>query len=250
QAARKAQFYADGILDPVTKQPLLIERSSNTIDDLFAGVTLSLYQAEPGTTISIDVDRNLTQAKTAITGFVDAYNAARSFLNFHLDTDPATGKPNEGASLFGSTALADIETRMSRIVGSGAQGTSPEFTVLAQIGIGFVNNNALVDPLAANTLTIDNEKLDQALIGSIDDVKKMFSFDFAASSPQVSMLTFDGRAAHKPGGYSLSVDWDEENGGIASATIDGEPVRVDGRRLTVESGNAKGLVLYFNGGAD
>src|SRR5690606_34298559 len=125
-------------LDPVTKQPLLIERDSNTISDLFAGVTLSLYQAEPGTTVTIDVDRNLTQAKEAIGGFVDAYNSVRSLLNLHLDTDPATGKPREDATLFGSTALADIETRLARIVGSGAQGTSTAFSVLAQIGIGFI----------------------------------------------------------------------------------------------------------------
>src|SRR3546814_14409896 len=90
--------------------------------------------AEPGTTVTIDVDRNLTQAKDAIGGFVDAYNSVRSLLNLHLDTDPATGKPREDATLFGSTALADIETRLSRIVGGGAQGTSPAFSVLAQIG--------------------------------------------------------------------------------------------------------------------
>ena len=250
QAARKAQFYADGIVDPVTKQPLLIERDSNTISDLFTGVTLSLYQAEPGTTISIDVDRNLTQAKSAITGFVDAYNSVRSFLNLHLDTDASTGKPREDATLFGSTTLSDIETRLSRIIGSGAQGTSSAFSVLAQIGVGFVNNNALADPLAANTLTIDNEKLDESLISNIDDVKKMFSFDFASSTPQVSMLGFNGNTTYKADGYKLSVDWDEVTGTIASATIDGEAATIDGRRITLESGGAKGLSLYFNGGAD
>lgn len=250
QAARKAQFYADGIVDPVTKQPLLIERDSNTVSDLFAGVTLSLYQAEPGTTITVDIDRNLTQAKDAIGGFVDAYNSVRSLLNLHLDTDPATGKPREDATLFGSTVLADVETRLGRILGNGAQGTSSAFTVLAQIGIDFVDNNSLADPLLANTLTLDNEKLDQALIGNIEDVKKMFTFDFSASSPQVTLLGFDGQTGHSASGYKLSVDWDEANGKIASATVDGVAAKVDGRRIIVEDGGAKGLILYFNGGAD
>src|SRR3546814_19342291 len=107
--------------------------------------------AEPGTTVTIDVDRNLTQAKDAIGGFVDAYNSVRSLLNLHLDTDPATGKPREDATLFGSTALADIETRLSRIVGAGPQGARTAFSVLAPIGIGLVGTNALVAPPLANT---------------------------------------------------------------------------------------------------
>lgn len=250
QAARKAQFYADGILDPVTKQPLLIQRDSNTISDLFSGVTLSLYQAEPGTTITIDVDRNLSQAKAAITNFVDAYNSVRGFLNQQLDTDATTGKPRSDATLFGSTTLSDIETRLSRIVGGGGQGTNPAFSVLAQIGIGFVNNNALADPLAVNTLTIDNEKLDQALIANIDDVKKLFGFDFNASTPQVSMLAFNGSTSYKADGYKLDVTWDDVAGKIASATVDGQPASVNGRTIKVESGGAKGLSLFFNGGAD
>ncbi|MFN4090276.1 MAG: flagellar filament capping protein FliD [Alphaproteobacteria bacterium] len=250
QAARKARFYADGIIDPVNKEPLLIERDSNTISDLFAGVTLSLYQAEPGTTVTIDIDRNLSQAKTAITGFADAYNELRGLLNFHLRPDPATGKPREDAALFGSSALVDIETRLSRLVGTGAQGANAGFTVLPQIGVNFTGGAALADPLLNGTLTIDNEKLEQALIGNIDGVKKMFAFDFAPSTPQITLLGFDGRAAYKADGYTLDVTWDAVNGRLAGATIDGEPATVNGRRITVENGPAKGLILYYNGGAD
>ena len=49
-----------------------IQRDSNTIDDLFNGVTLSLFQAEAGTTIDLDIERNLNQIKTSIASFVDA----------------------------------------------------------------------------------------------------------------------------------------------------------------------------------
>ena len=45
---------------------LLIERDSNTISDLFKGVTLSLFAAEKGTTVTIDIEQDLAQAKTAI----------------------------------------------------------------------------------------------------------------------------------------------------------------------------------------
>ena len=65
----------------VAKDPLVIERNSNTVSDLFDGVTLSLFQAEAGTTISIDVEQDLSAAKTGIVNFVNAYNALRQELN-------------------------------------------------------------------------------------------------------------------------------------------------------------------------
>lgn len=59
----------------------VIERASNTISDLFNGVTLTLFQAEKGTTIQLDIERDLTQVKKEIANFVDAYNDIRRDWN-------------------------------------------------------------------------------------------------------------------------------------------------------------------------
>ena len=216
----------------IARQPLLIERSSNTVTDLFDGVTLNFYQAEPGTTVRMDIERDLSQVKGAIEGFVNAYNEVKTFLNGQLDTDPSTGKAYEDATLFGSRALVDVEAK------------------LAQIGITFVDNKSLDDPKLADTLRIDAEKLDEALLSRTDDVRRLFTFDFAASDPRVTLLAFDGNARHDPAGYTLDVTFDAATGKLASATVNGEAARVDGKRIIVESGSAKGLTLFYNGDSD
>lgn len=243
QAARKAQFYADGILGD-DGQPLLIERDSNTISDLFAGVTLNLFKAEPGTTVQIDIERNLTQVKSAITGFVEAYNETRSFLNFHLDTDPSTGKPKEDAVLFGSRTLADVESRLGQLLGEGAAGTDDAFKVLAQIGINFAPLGGQ-NPELANTLQIDDQKLDEALLNNLDDVRKLFGFSFSSSDPRVVLLGFEGATGYSGSGYQLSIGHD--GSGITSASTNDGTARVNGKQITVESGGAKGLKLLYTG---
>ncbi|MEX0760170.1 MAG: flagellar cap protein FliD N-terminal domain-containing protein, partial [Tistlia sp.] len=50
----------------IVRADQIIERSGNTINDLFTGITLSLFQAEVGTTIKIDVERDLSAVKTAV----------------------------------------------------------------------------------------------------------------------------------------------------------------------------------------
>src|SRR5690606_9868772 len=54
---------------------LILERTSNTINDLFAGITINLFQAEEGTKIKFDVDRDLATVKNKLVAFVEAYNA-------------------------------------------------------------------------------------------------------------------------------------------------------------------------------
>lgn len=247
QAARKAQFYADGILDG-SGQPLLIERDSNTIDDLFSGMTINLFKAEPGTTIQVDVERNLTQVKSAITGFVESYNEVRTFLNFHLDTDPTTGKPKEDAVLFGSRTLADVESRLGQLLGEGAAGADEAFKVLAQIGIDFVDNAGLDDPDLANTLEIDSAKLDESLLNNLNDVKKLFGFNFSSSDPRVVLLGFDGSTGHSETGYQLSVTHDGSS--LTGASTNDGTASVNGKQITVDSGGAKGLKLLYTGNAD
>src|SRR5262249_31312267 len=112
----------------VAKEPLLIERTSNTVSDLFSGVTMNLYQAEPGSTVRIDVDRDLNAVKTALTAFVQAYNAVKTFINGQNLTDSSTGEKASGAGpLFGSRALATVSSALGGILGGGTQGVDEDY---------------------------------------------------------------------------------------------------------------------------
>ncbi len=188
----------------------LIERSSNTVSDLLPGVTLSLFQGEVGTNIHIDVEQDLSSVKTQISSFVDAYNAVKQFINTQTQIDSTTGQVSADATLYGNAALAGIQEQLSQVIGIGTQGVSSDFSVLAQIGIGFVDNGSLSDPTLADTLTVDSNKLDTALLNNPEDVKRLFTFDFSSSDPRVTLLDFNGNTSYDPSGYTLNVAFAEQ----------------------------------------
>jgi len=199
---------------------LLIERTSNTIDDLFEGMTLSLFQAEQGTTMKIDVEQDLNAVKMALVDFVEAYNAVKVFINQQQQVDPATGEAAEDAgALFGDSALGTIEQNLGRILGQGAVGVDESFSVLAQIGVNFVDNGTVSDPLLYDTLTIDDPTLDDALLNNPNEVRRLLAFDFASSDPNVVLLAYDANTAYSASGYTLNIG-SSGSGAETSASID------------------------------
>jgi flagellar hook-associated protein 2 len=189
----------------MNKARQLIERPTNTVNDLFTGVTLNLFQAEVGTEIKVDIEPDLSGVKTQVTNFVDAYNALKVFINTQTDVDPDTGDANKDAVLTSSRTLKNLENQMNQVLGRGTQGVSAAFSVLAQIGVGFVDNSTLSDPTQDDTLVVDESKLDAALLNNADDVRRLFAFDFSSSSPAVTMLGFTDNTAYSADGYVLNV---------------------------------------------
>jgi len=183
----------------------VIERSSNTIDDLFTGVTLSLFAAEQGTTISLDIEQDLSQVKTEIVGFVEAYNGFRQFYNLQRLRDETTGELSEEAGVLSkSLALAQVASSLSQILGSGVAGVDPSYTVLSQVGVNFVDLNQ-EDPLLAENLEIDEALLDSVLLSNPEDVRKLFNFSYTSSDPRITLLNFDGDTEYSQTGYTLNV---------------------------------------------
>lgn len=184
----------------------LIERNSNTISDLFGGVTLTLFGAERGTTIRVEVERDLNAVKTAVSGFATAYNELKIFMNQQQLANPDTGEATEDTGpLFRNPTLGTIEQTLSRVLGNGAEGVSSAFTVLAQIGIDFVNNDVIADPLLRDTLDINETELDEKLLNNIDEIERLFTFDFSSSDPRVVLLGFTGETSYDSNGYTINL---------------------------------------------
>lgn len=198
----------------------VIERDTNTIKDLFTGMTITLFQAEAGTTVKIDVERNLSAVKTNVQNFIDTYNAAREFINKHFQVDPTTGAPAKDAILFGSTTLSQLSAQLGGILGRGVQGANSQFSVLRQIGITFKQLNP-DNPLDANKLVLNEETLDTALLNNPEDVRRLFAFDLTSSNPNVSLLSFTGATSFNASGYTLNVDFDDRyiSNSIANDTV-------------------------------
>jgi flagellar hook-associated protein 2 len=230
----------------------MIVRQSNTIDDVFAGVTLSLFKAEVGTTVTLDVERDLNQIKSAIVDFVDAYNELRGFINQQSLTEVPEEDETGAGVLAGTSALSEIRARLSAAAGAAVDGDDPTFAVLAQIGITFRSASQLADPLLASTLEIDEAKLDEALLNQTDAVRQLFAFGLSSSSADAVLVGFDGNTSFSAAGYTLNVAY--ADGAVVSANVDGPAdgsddgsVVVNGKVLKVVDGGAKGLQLLYTG---
>ena len=200
---------------------LVVERASNTISDVLGGVTLTLFQAEPGTTVKLDVEEDLSAVKAAIEQFVADYNALRVFVNAQNQVNAATGvKGEDSGILFGDSAMNDVRDQLSNDVGLGAAGVSSAYTVLAQIGVTFVINSEQSDPLNFDTLQINSTKLDKELLSASADIRRLFAFDFTTSDPNVSLLSFTGNTSYTSGGYKLTVNGVDYSSTSAKVTGD------------------------------
>jgi flagellar hook-associated protein 2 len=238
---------------------LVIERASNTINDLFAGTTVNLFQAEEGTKIKIDVEQDLSKVQTQIGNFVTAYNALKVFLNTQTEVDPATGKPlSADAVLTNSRTVKDLAAALSNIVGSGATGVDSAFQVLDQIGVSLVDNTTLTDQTQASTLQIDSSKLNDALLNNPDAVRKMFALNFTSSESRVTLIGYTGLPEYNASGYTLNLTYDGGSSQVSAANINGNPsgasdgsVTISGNAITATSlTGAGGLQLLYTGTAN
>ncbi|MDH3664255.1 MAG: flagellar filament capping protein FliD, partial [Alphaproteobacteria bacterium] len=186
---------------------------------------------------------------------VDAYNELRTYINTQAQSEieDENGEIVTGL-LAGTSILSEIRSKLSGAIGSAVEGTDPTFNSLADVGITIQGQAEVGDPLLANTLTIDETKLDEALLNQADAVRELFAFDFTSSSSDVLLVGFNDRTGYSETGYTLNVAY--SGGAIVSANIDGNPdgsddgsVTVEGTRLTVASGGAEGLQLLFTGDA-
>jgi len=251
QAAANAQIRADGLEQLGNVD--VIERSSNTIDDVFDGVTLSLFKAEAGTTVTLDVEPDLNQVKSAIIDVVDAYNELRTYVNTQSQSEleDEDGEVIESL-LAGKSVLSEIRSQLSGAIGSSVQGSNTTFSSLAEIGITIQGQAEVGNVLLANTLQIDETKLDDALLNQSDAVRELLAFGFSSSSNDVVLVGFGDQTSFDQDGYVLNVAY--ENGAVVSANIGGNAdgsddgsITVNGSRLTVTSGGAEGLQLLYDG---
>ncbi len=230
-----------------------ITRSSNEFSDLVDGLSISLYNAEPGTKITIDVEQDLNQAKTAIIDFVDAYNAVQTFINEKTFVDETTGEASEDAILIGNSTVKNIESSLQQIAGTFAKGVTDragkdDYSVLAEIGIDFVAYGTNTDPLLDNTFVVDETKLNAALLDEPTEVMELFLFRGKSDNSDLTMTGFNGKT--NAAQYDFNID---ASGGVINSvtydiTIDG--VTTTGKNATV-SGNSitttDGLRLFYGG---
>jgi flagellar hook-associated protein 2 len=140
---------------------ILVTKPSNTITDAVTGLTLNLSATNIGSAVKVAVARDPAAMKTAVTGFVEAYNALSASITKLTAFDAAAKK---GAVLVGDAGANSIMVALRKEMGTASSGGT--LTRLSDIGIAFQRDGKLA---------VDEKKLTTALTGNVTDMVQLFT---------------------------------------------------------------------------
>ncbi|WP_026782828.1 flagellar filament capping protein FliD [Pleomorphomonas koreensis] len=223
QTAQNAIFTVDGVS---------ITRSTNDIDDVIDGVSFYLYSTTTdGQSITVEIGQNLSDIKTAVTTFVDAYNAYREWALSQQQLSSSGGASSDSV-LFGDATIRSINQQIA-----SALTFSLDEASLSAIGLSFDENN---------DLELDEDTLDDVLLDDPDLVQRLFAYTFESSSSDVGVLY---RGTGAPSTFQLEISVDG-SGALSSVTVNGQSglFTVAGNRIKGVAGTAyEGYTLVFTG---
>ncbi|MCB1885822.1 MAG: flagellar filament capping protein FliD [Geminicoccaceae bacterium] len=227
QAPQTAEFAIDGVT---------MTRTRNDVSDVIDGLTLNLYQAEPGTKITASVEASLGDVKEKIVDFVNAYNAVRDFMGRH--DQPQIDEETGDGLLFGDRTLRDITSGVSKELSRSVAGLSTD-AVASLRGIGLKLD-------AANRLTVDDSVLDNKLLTDLDGVRNVLEFRSTTTSSDLRVAARTNLLADQD--FTVDIVDADADGVPESATIDGLNVEIKGQRLVGGKGTPyEGLELVWIG---
>lgn len=141
-----------------------IVKQSNTITDAIQGVTLSLSKTTAaGTSTTITLAHDTSNVKTAIEGFVKAYNDVNKGIKDATAFDTTTG---QAAVLSGESTVRSLQTQLRGMLASPVAGAPKGSALLSDAGLSFDKDG---------TLLIDDTKLADAIADPKKDLSKLFS---------------------------------------------------------------------------
>ncbi len=217
-AGTNASFNVDGIS---------MTRPSNSIDDLYAGMTLDLFStSDSAVTIKSEVD--LASARTAITDFVTTYNDVMKSLQSYRESDP-TDDEKKGL-LAGDSLLRSIMNEMRRSSATPIAGYEGGPYYLSNLGVKTMRDGTLS--------FADPDMLDRQFKNNAESLRSFFKDQIVSDSTDIVPIRYS-IADTKPGSYAVSVS-------SGTATVGGVSTSASGSTYTVASGDPNGIALTIN----
>lgn len=162
------------IVDGVT-----ITSADNRVKEILPGVTLNLASEDSGTTVTLNIDRDLNSIKSKITSFVNAYNEVAKYINSQQKYDEES--ESVGGVLFGDGTLSSVKSDLSSILVEAVWGVSAEFSILGMVGINLDNNGLL---------EIDSDTLSGFLETNFNDIQQLFAATGTTSTGTLEFISY------------------------------------------------------------
>ena len=147
----------------VTVNGLTYTRKSNTITDIVPGLTLNL-KAVSTTPASITMSRDTADLKAKLTALVVAYNDFDNIIK--ETTNPKSTLETYGTTLVGDSTVRMVRSQMRSLIFSNSSTPGTTYKSMSQLGFSLDQTGVL---------SLDESKLDAALLNGVDDIAKMFT---------------------------------------------------------------------------
>jgi flagellar hook-associated protein 2 len=181
--AQNAELTIDGIA---------VSKSSNSIGDAITGVTLNLLKASALNTPTIlTVARDTSNVKTAVEGFVKAFNDLAATTK---DLGGYDFKTQKGGLLLGDSTLRGVQAQVRNIISQHLDYADGGVASLSDVGVSFQRDG---------TLAINASKLDAVLADSTKNVAGLFA---TLGVPTDSLISYGSSSTYTQAGrYGVDI---------------------------------------------
>ena len=207
-----------------------IRSASNTVTDALPGLTLTLKKADPTETVTITVANDTDTVEQNIQAFVDQYNSVIDYIRQQTRYNAET---QEAGILLGDPSVTRIQQDLRGALLGTVPGLPAGFNGLYAVGISVS---------ATGQLTLDSDKLTDALTNHFDDVARLFEVSGESSNAKIRFLAASGDTQASPAGYAVQITQAATRGSLTGTTIADPAVSP----LTIDGTNDS-LVLILNG---
>ncbi|MGM9453672.1 flagellar filament capping protein FliD [Legionella bozemanae] len=213
---------------------LLLSESSNRLEKAITGITLDLQQADPATTITLTVKKDVEHLKGLINDFVKKYN---DFINFITTLTGFDMETRKRGVLQGDDKLRDLKTNLYHLATNPLTTDGP-IQSLADLGITSDKHGLL---------EIDPEMLDEAINNNYQGISNLFAKKITATDPNIKINSLDtevGAGTYDVilNEYTPGISMSGTIGGILANSTDGITLNGTGDFSTLSIDILSGLV--------
>ena len=191
---------------------------TNIFEDVIAGLTLNVSQADPAEVVTVTVGNDNEGIKESINRFVDAFNQLVDYIDSQTQFSPET---EQAGPLLGNRNTISIQDRLRNQLVTTVPGISSALNQLGSLGIEFND---------AGKLFVDDTQLSRVLNGEVEgvgteEIKSLFALTGNSSQPGIEFLFGSSRTQSTDVPFLVDITQAaeqatvSENGALASSIV-------------------------------
>ncbi len=186
---RQVQAGQDALL---TVNGSLFQRSTNAVTDAVPGVTIDILRADPGTTLTLEIEENVGGSTEGVVALVQSYNAIVDYIE---EQSAPVSEGQNTRPFAGNGSVRSIRRRLRNgLQATLNPGAAGGLERLSDVGIEIDRHGRF---------SIDSVKLEGQFTRDPVSVERLFSAFGRASTSALEFVA--GSAATQPGTYAVDV---------------------------------------------